>query len=122
MNHDPTARVAPGSPTRNDVTDDDFAAQVEEENSPMAKLLAEKDAEIARLRARVLEMEAVHEDASGAILQAVAAAIEQCADIVRNAAAHHGLCCSDCEALADLVAGLWAQRLAHLCPTAQGNR
>jgi len=39
---------------------------------------------------------------------AVAAERERCADIVRNAAAHHGLCCSDCNALADLVAGLGA--------------
>ena len=35
--------------------------------------------EIERLRARVLDLEAVHEDASGAILQAVAAERERCA-------------------------------------------
>jgi hypothetical protein len=37
-----------------------------------------KDAEIARLRARVLELEAVHEDASGAVLQER----ERCAKLV----------------------------------------
>ncbi len=36
---------------------------------------------------------------------AVDAERDRCAGIVRNAAAHHGLCCSDCDALADVVAG-----------------
>jgi len=37
--------------------------------------------EIVRLRVRVAELEAVHEDASGAILQAVEAERERCADL-----------------------------------------
>lgn len=40
--------------------------------------------EIERLRAQVLELEAVHEDASGAILQAVAAERERCASLCED--------------------------------------
>jgi hypothetical protein len=40
--------------------------------------------EIVRLRARVLELEAVHEDASGAILEAVAAERERCIEACRG--------------------------------------
>ena len=40
--------------------------------------------EIARLRARVLELEVVHEDASGSILQAVSVEREECARLCEN--------------------------------------
>lgn len=39
---------------------------------------------------------------------AVAEERERCAEIVRNAAAHHGLCCADCESLADVMMDLGA--------------
>lgn len=45
--------------------------------------------EIERLRARVLDLEAAHEDASGAILQAVADERERCAHVCRGIAAGH---------------------------------
>ncbi len=42
----------------------------------------------------------------------VAAERERAAEIVRNAAAAHGLCCADCVALADLIEGLSVERVA----------
>ena len=63
--------------------------------------------EIERLRARALDLEAAHEDASGAILQAVADERERCAEKVRNAASY-GLCCSDSDALAELLLAVGA--------------
>jgi hypothetical protein len=51
-----------------------------------------------------------HDEAEAAIAFAVAAMRERCARIVREAASVHGLCCSDCDALADLVAGLGSKK------------
>jgi len=61
--------------------------------------IAEKD--VARLRTRVFGLEAVHEDASGAVLMER----ERCAQIVRESWEVHGCCCSDRDALADVIAG-----------------
>ena len=80
-----------------------FAAKIAEmvnaENIGRGEKLADElRAEIERLRTHAVT------------LAETARVVEQerCANIVRNAAAHHGLCCSDCDALADLISGLGA--------------
>lgn len=60
-------------------------------------VLGDAATEIARLRA---ELEEARRERK--------ALLERCAEIVRNAAAHHGLCCADCESLADVVMDLGA--------------
>jgi hypothetical protein len=61
--------------------------------------------EIDRLRETLKLQQASYERE---IVLDVAAERQRAADIVRNAAAAHGLCCADCVALADLIEGLGA--------------